>query len=198
MGLQNSMIFKGLSIAFLYASAVHSIDETREPELVVQIGHAATRLDRMAILKKDRDWIYDFERDCDEYTFSPGSVCNANRATFPATTGQGMTMAMLNLGACAMLPPHFHPRASNYVMGISGTTVTYMIEENGAPVITTELTKGKMTIFPQGSVHAMINTGMSSCWDCPRTRSPLAKLTAFILADITRVRGCPAHLDALQ
>lgn len=68
-------------------------------------------------------------------------------------------MAYLNLGPCAMLPVHIHPRASNYVTAINGTTRTYMLEENGAPLITEVLTHGKLTIFPQGSIHTMMNIG---------------------------------------
>jgi len=49
-----------------------------------------------------------------------------------------------------MLPPHLHPRASNYVMGISGNVTTYMLEENGSRLVTEDITTGKMTIFPRG------------------------------------------------
>lgn len=66
---------------------------------------------------------------------------------------------MLNLGPCSMLPPHYHPRASNYVVAVQGTTNTYMITENGARVVQETLTPGKMTIFPQASMHMMYNTG---------------------------------------
>ena len=66
---------------------------------------------------------------------------------------------MLNLGPCSMLPPHIHPRATNFVVSIAGTTSTYMIAENGAPTIHEILTPGKMTIFPQASVHTMMNLG---------------------------------------
>ncbi|KAB8766468.1 hypothetical protein FH972_026628 [Carpinus fangiana] len=68
-------------------------------------------------------------------------------------------MAMIQLGPCAMLPPHYHPRGSNYVVAIKGNTTTYMIQENGAPLVTELLTPGKMTIFPRASLHAMQNTG---------------------------------------
>jgi oxalate decarboxylase/phosphoglucose isomerase-like protein (cupin superfamily) len=88
----------------------------------------------------------------------PQKVTNANAATFPAATGYGMTMAILNLGPCSMLPPHFHPRATNFVVAVSGKTHTYMYTENGAPLIETDLTPGKMTIFPRASLHAMQNT----------------------------------------
>jgi oxalate decarboxylase/phosphoglucose isomerase-like protein (cupin superfamily) len=70
-----------------------------------------------------------------------------------------MTMAILNLGPCSLLAPHIHPRASNYVVAVSGTTNTFMINENGARTVETTLTPGKMTIFPQGSVHSMMNVG---------------------------------------
>lgn len=70
-----------------------------------------------------------------------------------------MTMAILNLGPCSMLPPHYHPRATNFVVAVSGETHTYMVTENGAPVIETTLTPGKMTIFPIASLHAMENVG---------------------------------------
>lgn len=70
-----------------------------------------------------------------------------------------MSQAILNLGPCSMLPPHLHPRASNYVVAVSGTTRTFMINENGAATIETTLTPGKMTIFPTGSVHSMMNVG---------------------------------------
>ena len=62
-----------------------------------------------------------------------------------------------------MLPPHLHPRAANYVVAVHGNTTTYMYEENGARLVTQVLTPGHGTIFPHGSMHMMMNTGMSSC-----------------------------------
>jgi len=64
---------------------------------------------------------------------------------------KNIVQALINLGPCAMLPPHLHPRASNYVMGITGNVTTYMIEENGATrPVTEDITPGRMTIFPRG------------------------------------------------
>jgi oxalate decarboxylase/phosphoglucose isomerase-like protein (cupin superfamily) len=68
---------------------------------------------------------------------------------------------MLNLGPCSMLPPHLHPRATNYVVAVHGNTTTYMYEENGARLVTQVLTPGHATVFPQGSMHMMMNTGES-------------------------------------
>lgn len=57
-----------------------------------------------------------------------------------------------------MLPPHYH-REHNVVVAISGTTETMMIQENGAAVVTQNLTEGQATIFPRASMHTMINNG---------------------------------------
>ncbi|KAK4942476.1 hypothetical protein LTR10_017772 [Elasticomyces elasticus] len=155
-----AMVFLGLGfVTFaVVASVALAIDVDKDPDLVAKLRMANTNLDRMNLLPDDSDWTFDFTKQ-DKYTFSPGGVVNANAATFPATVGQGMTMAMLNLGPCSMLPPHLHPRATNYVVAISGTTMTYMIAENGARTVTETLTAGQMTIFPQASIHTMMNIG---------------------------------------
>lgn len=69
---------------------------------------------------------------------------------------------MVNLGPCAMLPPHYHPRAANWVVAVLGNTTTWMQEENGAHTIVTSLTPGQATIFPAGSMHMMANNGKSA------------------------------------
>jgi len=145
-------------VAITIASVALAIDADVNPDLVAKLRMADTNLDRMALLPSNSDWLFDFTQQS-KYTFSPGGVVNANAATFPATIGNGLTMAMLNLGPCSMLPPHIHPRASNYVVAVSGTTNTYMIAENGARTVSETLTPGKMTIFPQASIHTMMNTG---------------------------------------
>ncbi|OQV11163.1 hypothetical protein CLAIMM_15043 [Cladophialophora immunda] len=140
------------------ASVAWAVDTDKNPDLVAKLRVANTNLDRMKLLPNDTDWFFDFTKQ-DKYTFSPGGVVNANAATFPATAGHGMTMAILNLGPCSMLPPHIHPRATNFVVAISGTTQTYMVAENGARTVTETLRPGQMTIFPQASVHTMMNMG---------------------------------------
>jgi len=140
------------------ATSGTAVDVTVNPALVASLKTAATQLDRLKLLPNPSDWLFDFKAQ-PGYTYSPGSVVNANVATFPALATYGMTLAMLNLGPCAMLPPHYHPRATNLVVAVEGTTQTYMIEENGARVVTETLTPGKMTIFPLASLHTMQNMG---------------------------------------
>lgn len=156
MVLASAFILSCLS-AYLF-QGVAAIDKTADPEKDAALKAAGTYLDRLALLPEDSDWTYDFSKN-PLYTWSPGSVVNANAATFPAATGLGMTVALLNLGPCAMLPPHLHPRATNFVVAVNGTTDTYMIQENGARMVHTRLTAGKLTIFPAGSFHTMQNQG---------------------------------------
>lgn len=153
----STMAFKLLAIISFLAFAL-SVDVTVNPTLDASLFTAATQLDRLKQLPSDSDWVFDFNVQ-PSYTYSPGSTVNANAATFPAMVGNGMTLAMLNLGPCAMLPPHYHPRATNVVVAVAGSTNTYMIEENGARMVSETLTPGKMTIFPRGSLHSMQNTG---------------------------------------
>jgi len=166
------MTLRTLPLPLIYLltllSPVQAVDKTINPIINAALKLAATNLDRYSTLKEDAAWRFDFRAQA-SYTFTPGSVVNANAATFPALTGIGMTIAMLNLGPCTMLPPHAHPRATNVVVAMTGNTTSYMVGENGAGVVKAELVPGTLTIFPVGSLHAMQNNSMSSCsWaPCP-------------------------------
>lgn len=172
---QQITLAAGLLLAALTQHAI-AVDKTRDASLDANLVTAATQLDRLSLLPGDDDWLFDFTIQQPFYNFAPGGVTNMNAATFPAAKGNGMTcescsihihavlrltivVAMLNLGPCAMLPPHYHPRASNYVVAVKGNTTTYMYEENGARLVTEVLTPGLATIFPQASMHMMVNNG---------------------------------------
>src|ERR1700761_2820317 len=93
------------AIALLTTSPVLAVDKTVNPTLDQQLFEAPTNLDRLALLPDNSEWIFDFTTQ-PFYTFSPGGVINANAETSPATKGLGLTLAILNLGPCSMLPPH--------------------------------------------------------------------------------------------
>jgi hypothetical protein len=146
-------------LLLLLATTILSVDITANPDLNSKLKLAATNLDRLNLLSKDSDWAFKFDSQ-KTYTFNPGSVVNANAATFPALTGIDMTLAILNLGPCAMLPPHMHPRATNLVVAIRGNTTSWMVNENGARTVEVNLLPFVMTVFPKGSLHTMQNNGM--------------------------------------
>lgn len=157
--MMNSRSFLAGAAAALLTSQVAAVDQVVNPTLDQNLRLAPTTISRYGVLGNSTGaWVYDFKTN-PNYNYWPGGVSNANAATFPASSGYGMTMATLNLGPCSMLPPHYHPRATNFVVAINGSTTTYMLNENGAPIVKTVLTAGKMTIFPQASVHMMYNNG---------------------------------------
>ncbi|UJO22033.1 Spherulin-1A [Fulvia fulva] len=151
----------GAILALLSRRAV-TIDFTRFPGLMAKLDTAATQLDRLGLLPNDDDWVFDFSQQQPFFTTRPGGVANMNAATFPPARKNGLTLAIVQLGPCAMLPPHYHPRAANWVVAITGNTTTWMQEENGAHTITTHLTPMKATIFPAGALHMM---GNEACED---------------------------------
>lgn len=149
----SSLLLSALAVA----APIFAVDTPVNATLNKEIKTAPTELSKLDLVRDD--YAFDFTQS-EKYSYSPGGVVNANAATFPASTGHGMTVAWLALGPCAMLPPHFHPRADNFVVAVEGNTTTYMVQENGAKIVTSNLTPGKLTIFPQGSVHSMQNNGM--------------------------------------
>ena len=150
-----------ISLAYAWHAWAAPVDTIVDPKLNIELQEAPTALDRMSVLPDSSEWVFDFWKHS-YYTDSPGGVVNANAATFPATVGNGLTMAWITLGPCAMLPPHYHPRAANIITAIEGVTDVYMILENGGKLISTTLDPGKVTILPQGSTHTMHNTGKPS------------------------------------
>lgn len=151
------MLSKLLPLCLVATSAL-AVDIPKDPSLNAQLKTSATELSKLALIRDQL--VYDF-KSSPFYNYSPGGVANANAATFPAATGYGLTVAWLALGPCAMLPPHLHPRATNFVVGIEGETQTFMIQENGAEIVTATIVPGQLTIFPRGSVHSMQNMGTS-------------------------------------
>jgi len=79
-----------LAALFLAATAM-AVDSTRNPSLNAELETATQQIDRLALLPSDSDWLFDFTAQ-PSYTFSPGSVVNANAATFPAAVDNELTM----------------------------------------------------------------------------------------------------------
>lgn len=153
-----------VSSIFFLASILTLIDATApqsrtvNPDLNARLKTVATNFDRLDILSEDSDWWYDFDLH-PNYNSAVGAVITADAATFPALTGLGISIALLKLAPCGMLPPHLHPRATNLVTAITGNTTSWMIGENGVRTHRVDLTPMRMTIFPQGSLHVMQNNG---------------------------------------
>jgi predicted metal-dependent enzyme (double-stranded beta helix superfamily) len=142
---------------FLFALPTTAIDKPGNAQLVADLKTSATMLDQLSRLRDDQ-LLYDFSTN-PQYSWLPGSVSNANAATWPVLSTYDMTVAQLNFAPCAMLSPHLH-RCTNLVVCVTGEVQTYMYQENGARLVEQKLTPGKMTVFPAASLHSMYNTGM--------------------------------------
>ncbi|KAH7390726.1 RmlC-like cupin domain-containing protein [Pyrenochaeta sp. MPI-SDFR-AT-0127] len=149
------MIFL-LSALLSLGSASEPTSRTVNSDLNARLKTSATNFDRQALLPQNSDWWYDFDQH-PNYDSAIGSVITADAASFPALTNLGISLALLKLAPCGMLPPHLHPRATNLVTAITGNTTSWMIGENGVKTMRVDLTPMRMTIFPQGSLHVMQN-----------------------------------------
>jgi oxalate decarboxylase/phosphoglucose isomerase-like protein (cupin superfamily) len=157
------MFSKTILFATILPSLISAADpqsRTVKPEVNAALKTAATNFDRNAILSQTSAWYYDFDSH-QNFDAEQGAVINADAASFPALTGMGISIALLKLAPCGMLPPHYHPRAHNLVTAVSGNTTSWMIGENGVKTHMVDLIPFRVTIFPQGSLHVMQNNGIS-------------------------------------
>lgn len=120
------------------------------------LRNAATSLDQMDLLT-DNDIVYDASP---LFNFSPGSVVTNSLDVYPPALLVDQAIQWLNFGPCAVLPPHYHPRAGNTAVVVKGRILTVMLTEGGSRLFSTNLTVGGQSVFPQASVHMMYNPGM--------------------------------------
>ena len=74
-------------LCVLLARKVSAIDKTVNPNLVAKLKAAASQLDRLNLLPDNSDWLFDYNAQA-TYTFSPGSVVNANVRASPCQIPQ--------------------------------------------------------------------------------------------------------------
>jgi oxalate decarboxylase/phosphoglucose isomerase-like protein (cupin superfamily) len=133
---------------------------TKDPALVAKLKTAATYYDRQFLLDKDTDWYYDVSKH-EHFNKPGGAVITVDVSQLAALEGAGVSIAVLKMGPCGMLPVHEHPRAGNVVTGITGNVTSWMIGDNGSRVVTVNILPFIVTFFPKGTVHVMQNNGTS-------------------------------------
>ncbi|CAN0442552.1 unnamed protein product, partial [Laminaria digitata] len=82
-----------------------------------------------------------------------------NLNQLPALEGQGISMALVNLGPCAINLPHVHPRATEMLYTIKGNQlrVAFVEENGGEGAVVNDLYQGDVAFFPQGLIHYQQN-----------------------------------------
>jgi oxalate decarboxylase/phosphoglucose isomerase-like protein (cupin superfamily) len=141
-----------------------STNSTNTTDVFSSLLLARTAVDRINILDQGTDFIFDFLHPPISIppTGKGGNVVLANRATFPALVGYGISMAVGFIGACGLNTPHIHPRATELNFLVNGTMRVGFIAENGARQVTNTVCEGQAAIFPKGSIHWLANLGCES------------------------------------
>ena len=116
---------------------------------------------RYELLDKDSDFTFNFQGTNAKSTpaGNGGNIILANRYTFPAVTGLGVSMAIGFIGPCGMNTPHFHPRATEFNFVVNGSMETGFIAEDGFRIVRNTVPGGTGTVFPAASIHWLANLG---------------------------------------
>ncbi|WPH04374.1 Hypothetical protein R9X50_00726500 [Acrodontium crateriforme] len=138
--------------------AVTKENSINKLELIHALQLAPTAVDRVNLLDAG-DWVYDFNAPPANATTSGkgGHTVKADRKTFPALIGTGVSMTVGFIGPCGFNTPHVHPRSSEINVIVQGRLATEFVAENGAKPISNYLEKFQMTVFPQGATHTEFN-----------------------------------------
>ena len=127
--------------------------------LVASLVTVPTEAERLNLLQPS-DLIYDFGRaqgNTSNTVGNGGYTVKADRGTFPALVGTGVSMTLGFLGPCGFNTPHTHPRGTEINVVVQGALRAEFIQENGAPNFVANLTQYQMTVFPMGAMHTEFN-----------------------------------------
>lgn len=157
-----------LPLTFTIAAPTYDKEASRGPSdsvannanLIQSLIVAPKAIDRLNLLSKDTDFVFDFLNPPPNSSVLDGlggRAVGADRVSFPALIGHGAAMTVGFLGPCGFNTPHVHPRSGETTVVIEGRLVTQFLLENKARTVTNTLEKLQMTIFPLGSLHTQFN-----------------------------------------
>jgi hypothetical protein len=145
------------------AAGVQKDTATPGADLTTRLLLANTAANRESIIAEggNASFVFNYNSPpANATTASPaGSLVIANAGTFPPLIGFKSALAVINLSPCAMVAPHLHPRADEFIIVTNGSLFTQFITENGAVLISNNLTAYEATMFAKGSIHLEFNPG---------------------------------------
>lgn len=127
--------------------------------LIESLLLAPTAVERLRLLQP-ADFVFDFFAASGNSTNTiglGGRTVNADRTSFPALIGSGVSMTVGFLGPCGFNTPHIHPRSSEINIVAQGALVAEFTLENGLPTVVNPLEQWQMTVFPMGAMHTEFN-----------------------------------------
>ncbi|XP_057827644.1 putative germin-like protein 9-2 [Cryptomeria japonica] len=86
-------------------------------------------------------------------------ITRATQQEFPGLMGLGVSYAFFEIGANSVVPPHYHPRASELHMILEGSLTVAFVDTTNK-LFNKTLFAGDTFVFPKGMVHYQINLDM--------------------------------------
>jgi len=107
-----------------------------------------------------REYVFDFNEGIGLTGGAGGNLTIANVVDFPYLFGKGMALSVGRMAPCGLASPHYHPRASEFLYMLTGTTLQAgFILENGARLVTNILNPGQGFLYPKNAFHYQANLG---------------------------------------
>ncbi|KAH7105182.1 RmlC-like cupin [Auriculariales sp. MPI-PUGE-AT-0066] len=173
-------------LSAVLAVAPAAIHATAPAEVLPLLKQAGTASDRIALLKDDSDFVFNFLDPAKKAVAGAGGrTVSSNVANFPALFGAGIAMTLGFMQPCSLNSPHTHPRASEVLIMINGTIEAGFLAENGARFVMNTVEPMEATVFPRGSIRRLFFIRFAT--NCP-------ELTAVI--DFQANLGCKPVLFA--
>ncbi|KAJ4757847.1 RmlC-like cupins superfamily protein [Rhynchospora pubera] len=80
----------------------------------------------------------------------------------PGLNTLGISLARLDFAPGGLVPPHYHPRATEILVVLEGTLYVGFVASTNNQLFTKVLNKGDVFVFPQGLIHFQYNQGWTN------------------------------------
>ncbi|KAJ3708346.1 hypothetical protein LUZ61_012051 [Rhynchospora tenuis] len=90
------------------------------------------------------------------------SVTAVAANNLPGLNTLGISLARLDFAPGGLVPPHYHPRATEILVVLEGTLYVGFVSSTNNQLFTKVLNKGDVFVFPQGLVHFQYNQGWTN------------------------------------
>nr|QOX06022.1 germin-like protein 1 [Lindernia subracemosa] len=162
------LLITSLTMNFLMFNTILAYDPSPLQDICVADLNSSVRVNGLPC--KDPSTV-----KADDFFFSgmdkPGNTTNPIKATFtpvnarqvPGANTLGLTIARLDFAEGGYLPPHYHPRASEFLMILEGSMeVGVVIPSLGYRQLNKTLNKGDAFVVPVGLVHYQRNKAVGA------------------------------------
>lgn len=85
------------------------------------------------------------------------NVTSVTVKNLPGLNTLGISLARFDFAPTGLIPPHYHPRATEILIVMEGTIQVVVISSINTALFSKVLTKGDVYVFPQGMMHYQYN-----------------------------------------